>query len=205
VTEQPWLDWLAKHSGHETFILPHRLLSRLAEGVSLQHNADVKIAYAASAAYTITLASLVTSAALLAGQEGTGVSNATNKYLDELVAGFITVGTTPTDETLIECHVVGSINDTPTYPDVFDGTDSAETITSDGIKPAICKPVAIIRVDTPTSDRRYPFAPLGIRSLFGDGLPTAHVPFVTHSSGVNLNATAGNHAIYHTPVYATVV
>ncbi len=199
VDEQPWLDWLHRHPGHETFIIPYRLRG------ALRHNADAKIAYAQSAAYTITLASLATSSTLVAGRESTALSNATNKYLDELVAGFITVGTTPTANTFIEVHAIGAINDTPTYPDVFDGTDSAETITSLGIKAAICKPIAGIQNIGTTSDVRHDFAPLGIRQLFGDGLPPAHVLFVTHSTGVNLNATGANHAIYHTPVFATVV
>jgi len=203
INEQPWLDWLTKHPGHEAFILPHKLLSRLS-AIPLMHNADVKIAYAASAEYTITLASLPSDTNLLAGQESTGLSNTTNKYLDELVAGKITTGTTPTTAKQIEVLAVSALNDTPTYPDVFDGTNSVETITSADIKAAIVAPVAMIQTDA-TSDRAYPFRPLGLRQLFGDGLPPAHVIFVTHSTAVNFNAIAANHAIYHTPIYATVI
>jgi hypothetical protein len=90
ISEQPWLDWLAKHPGHDTFIVPYRLLSHL----PLLSNADVKIAYPGSSAYTFTLTSLASDTNLLAGQESLGVNNASvNKYLDELVAGKITVGT----------------------------------------------------------------------------------------------------------------
>lgn len=202
VTDQPWLDWLHKHPGHDTFIIPHRVLGKLGE---LRHNANVKIEYAASAAYTISLASLASSATLVAGQESTWVANTTNKYLDELVAGRIMVGTTPTANTQIEVHAVGTQNDTPTYPDVFDGTDSAETISNAQIKAAICRPVALIAVVATTSDLAYPFAPTGIRQLFGDGLPSSHGLFVTHSTVAALNATAGNHVISHTPVYSTVI
>lgn len=203
VSEQPWLDWLTKHPGHETFILPHKLLSRLG-GLPLQHNADVKVAYAASADYTITLASLATDANLLTGREGGSLSNTTNKYLDELVSGKITTGTTPTDVRQIEVHVIAALNDTPSWPDVFDGTESGVTVTSAGIKQAIAATLAIIQTNN-TSDRTYPFKPIGLRQFFGDGLPSAHVPFVTHNTGVNLNSTAGNHKLTHTPVYATVV
>lgn len=203
VSPQPWLDWLAKHPGHETFILPHKLLSRLAN-VPLLHNADVKIAYAASASYTITLTGLASDTNLLAGREGTALSNTTNKYLDELVSAFISTGTSPTDARQIEIHVVGTINDTPSWPDVFDGTDSAETIQTVGIKNAICSPIAIIAT-TSTSSVFYPCKPVGIRQFFGDGLPSQHVIFVTHNTGVNLHATAANHGVSHTPVYATVI
>lgn len=203
INEQPWLDWLAKHPGHETFIIPHKVLSRI-EGVPLAHNADVKIAYAASAAYTITLASLASDTSLVAGRESTAVSNASNKYLDELVAGKITTGTSPTTLRQIMVHVVGAVDDTPTYPDVFDGTDSDETITSSDIKASIAPAAAVMRTDN-TSDRTYWMRPTGIRQLFGDGLPSAHVLFVVHNTSVNLNATGSNHALSHTPVYATVI
>ena len=209
IGSRAWLDWLVKHPahlGHETFIIPESEIAALdAEVARLTHNADAKIAYAASAAYTITLTGLATSSTLLAGRESTALSNTTNKYLDELVAGVVTVGTSPTASTFIEAHAVGALNDTPAWPDVFDGTESAETVTTANIKAAICRPVGIMAVGTTTSDRAYPFSPLGLRQLFGDGLPPSHVIFVTHSTGVNLNATAANHAIYHTPVYATVV
>ncbi|MGH7947903.1 MAG: hypothetical protein ACREQF_01595 [Candidatus Binataceae bacterium] len=205
ITDQPWLDWQHKHLGHETFILPAKLLTALGDQVAgLKHNADAKVAYVASAAYTITLTGLATSSTLVAGRESTALSNASNKYLDALVAGFITVGTTPTANTLIEVHCVGALNDTPLYPDVFDGTNSAETVSNTGIKAAICRPVGVMLVPATTSDLAYPFAPLGIRQLFGDAMPPAHVLFVTHSTAVNLNATAANHAIYHTQVYATI-
>lgn len=204
INEQPWLNWLHRHPGHETFMIPHALLGRLGEQVArLAHNADVKVAYAASAAYTCTLTGLASDTNLLAGRESTGLSNTTNKYLDELVAGLITTGTSPTDARVIEVHAIGALNDTPLYPDVFDGTDSAETITSSGIKGGIVAQVANILANN-TSDRTYPFKPVGIRQLFGDALPPAHVLFVTHSTGVNLNATAANQALYHTPVFATV-
>lgn len=203
VSEQPWLDWLTKHPGHDTFILPHRALGALGERIALRHNADAKVAYAASADYTCTLTGLGSDTNLLAGRESTSLSNATNKYLDELVSGKITTGTSPTDNRYIEVHAIGSLDDTPNWPDVFDGTDSAETITSSGIKAAITAVIAGIWTNN-TSDRTYPFKPTGVRAMFGDGLPPAHVLFVTHSTGVNLNATASNHKLTHTPIYATV-
>ncbi len=50
----------------------------------------------------------------------------------------------------------------------------------------------------------YWFGPVSLVSLFGVN-PTAHVLFVTHDTAVNLNATAGNHSISQTGIYATVV
>lgn len=208
ISTQPWLDWLTKHpvDGHQTFLMPWRSLSQLGESLSvLRHNADAKVAYAASAEYTITLGGLATSSTLLAGRESDSVSNASNKYLDELVAGFIVVGSVgATLNTFIEVHAVGSLNDTPMFPDVFDGADSAESVTSAGIKAAICRPVAVALVDATTAERVYPFSPVGIRQSFGDGLPSAHVIFVTHSTGANLAGGSPTQAIFHTPIYATI-
>lgn len=163
--------------------------------------ANIQTAYGASSAVTITLTSLATSASLIAGQESTAIVNTTGLYLDYLVAGSIMTGTTPTGGA-IEVHAVGILNDT-TWPDVFDGTNSAETVTSSDIKVAICRPIASLVIDT-TSNRAYPFGPIGVASLFGATAPPKQfVIFVTHNTGVALNATATNHFISVTPVYAT--
>jgi hypothetical protein len=200
INEQPWLDWLHKHEGHTTFIIPASQLGRLGE--SLVHNANIKTEYAASAGYTCSVASLATSSSLLAGQESNSLSNASNKYLDELVSARIKAGTSPTAGRL-ELHAVGALDDTPTWPDVFDGTDSAETITSADIKGAICSLIGSVGTDT-TTGRVYEFKPLGIASLW-NALPPAHVLFVTHSMVAALDSTAGNHFLKHTPVYATSI
>jgi hypothetical protein len=86
---------------------------------------------------------------------------------------------------------------------VFDGADSTETVTSDNIKAQVLATIALIR-NSATSDVTYWFKPRGLRQMFGDALPIAHSIFVVHNTGVNLNSTGSNHAIYHTPVYATV-
>lgn len=167
--------------------------------------ADRKIAYGSSAALTITLASLASSAALVAGRESTAVSNTTALSLDVLLTGKITVGTTPTINTSIEVWAYGSHNDTPDYPDVLDGTDSAETLMSAGIKRGALKHIVTLDVDSATSDRTYPFGPVSLASRFGGTLPKNWGVFVTQNTGVALNATGSNHAIEYTPVFETVV
>lgn len=156
--------------------------------------------YAASTAATITLASLASNSGLTTGVESDAVDNTTNKYLDILIAGKVTTGTTPTAGT-IGIYIVGILDDT-TWPDVFDGTGSAETVTSADIKNAICRPVIEMVTDT-TSNRAYPFGPVSVAALFGGALPKKFVVFVAHSTVAALNATAGNHAIYLTGVSST--
>ena len=132
------------------------------------------------------------------------MDNTTTKYLDFLLAGQITVGTTPTINTEIRVYVVALMEDA-TWPDVFDGTGSAETVTSEGVRDGFAKLAAVMRVDATTSDRVYPFGPISVASLFGGACPKKFVIFCTHNTGVALNAVAGNHKAHVTGVYATSV
>lgn len=162
--------------------------------------ANIQVAYGASSAVTITLASLATSASLTSGQESDAIDNTTTKNLDYLLAGVITTGTTPTAGQ-VEVHVVGLMNDT-TWPDVFDGVNSAETFANANVKNSICRLAAAMTTDA-TSNSAYPFGPTGVAALFGGSLPKKFVVWVTHNTAVALSATAANHAISITPVFAT--
>lgn len=170
--------------------------------VSPAYATSVKIAYGSSSNLTITLASLATSSTLLVGRESTEVDNSSNLYSDYLLSGKITTGTSPTASKSIEVWVVAQLDDS-TYPDVFDGTDSAETITSDGVKYGIVKLAAIITTSS-TSDVSYYFGPVSVAAMYGGSLPRKFVVFVTHNTGQNLNATGGNQQITVKGVYYTI-
>jgi hypothetical protein len=164
--------------------------------------ADLKLSYPAASDLTITLASLGSDTNLLTGRESATIDNSTNLYLDYLISGKITAGTSPTASRSIEVWAVGSWDGT-NWPDVFDGTESAETITSADIKASVCRFVAAMATAS-TSDRTYHFGPVSLAAAFGGTLPPKFVLFVTHSTGVNLNSTAGNHQIRIQPVFQTV-
>lgn len=164
--------------------------------------ADVKLSYPSASDVTITLASLATDTNLLTGRESTAVDNSSNKYLDYHISGKITTGTSPTTGKSIQVWAVGSWDGT-SWPDVFDGTDSAETITSANHKNAVCKFLAEMATDN-TSDRTYHFGPVSLAAAFGGVCPVKFVVFVTHNTAVNLNSTAGNHQIRIQPIYETV-
>ena len=164
--------------------------------------ADLKLSYPAASDLTITLASLGSDTNLLTGRESATIDNSTNLYLDYLISGKITAGTSPTAARSIEVWAVGSWDGT-NWPDVFDGTDSAETITSADIKASVCRFVAAMATAN-TSDRTYHFGPVSLAAAFGGTLPPKFVLFVTHSTGVNLNSTADNHKIRIQPVFQTV-
>lgn len=185
-----WQDWQYKHAGHKV-----DLISEEGDGAGYAHNANVNISYIASATITITLASLASSSTFVAGQESAAQDNGSNKYVDGILRGKITVGTSPTANTKILVYVFAALDDTPTWPDVFDGTDSAETLTSVGVGDGFLKLAAMINVDSTTSDRTYPFTAMkSLAELFGF-MPQDWGVFVTHNTGVNLNSTAGNHFI----------
>lgn len=164
--------------------------------------ASRKIAYGTSTAITNAIQSLATSSTWLAGYESDVVDNTSNLYLDYTIEGKVTVGTTPTINTEIRIYVVASFDGT-TWPDVFDGTTSAETVTSAGVRDGFAKLAAVLLVDATTSDRSYPFS-FSVAALFGGVCPAKFVLFTTHNTGVNLNATGGNHVFNQRGVYETI-
>lgn len=165
--------------------------------------ADVKIAYGASAALTITLTSLASDTNLIAGRESTAISNASNLYDDILIGGKVTTGTTPTTLRQIDIWGYATVNDTPLYPDAITGTDGNRTMTTADIRNASLRLLASLRTDA-TSDRSYWMAPVSLAAVFGGVLPRNWGIWIVHNTGANLNATGSNQALYYTPVYYTV-
>ena len=161
--------------------------------------ADQKIAYGSSAALTITLASLASDTNLLAGRESTAIDNTSNLYLDYLLSGKVTTGTSPTTGKSINIYV---LMEDSTYPDVLTGTDSNKTITNAQVRDSSLV-LAISMATIATSDISYYFAPVSIAALYGGSLPKKFGVFVVHDTAVNLNSTGSDQAIYVTPVYGT--
>lgn len=163
-----------------------------------------KLTYAASVEIDIDPEGLATSTTRTVGVESAAILNTANLYLDALVGGKITTGTSPTAGKQVDVWVYAAYKDTPTYPDTIDGTKSGETITSENVRNAAMKLGASIIVDA-TSDRTYFVAPFSIAELFGGVLPTHWGLFVAHDTAVNLHATNTNHEFWHTGVYETMV
>lgn len=157
-----------------------------------------KEAFTASATITIAPQNVASSATFVAGVESDVISNLSTLYADVLVSGKWTAGTTPTVSTQVQIWIYAPITDnlasTVTYPDVIDGTSSAETMTSFAILQAGLRLGAVITIDTTTSDRTYYCAPFSVAALFGGRLPTRWGLFIAHSSGTNSNSTGSNHA-----------
>lgn len=171
--------------------------------------ATVQTNYPAGTA-TITIApqNVATSSTFVAGVESDSISNVSNLDLDHLVSGTWTAGTTPTANTQVQIWVVPVLQDdlssTQTWPDVFDGTSSAETVTSAGILVGLGRLGATLNVDSNTSNRAYACANFSVAALFGGVLPTRYVLFITHNTGVNSNSTGSNHSWQYQRVRTTV-
>lgn len=157
---------------------------------------DLKTKYPSTSSVdlTLTLTSLASNGSagvFLAGRESTAVDNTTNLDLDHLLSGIITVsGTAPTVSRSINIYAYAPISvasGTPTYPDVLDGTDSAETMTSANVMNSALRLVASITIDA-TASRPYYFAPVSIASLFGGVLPKFWGVFVAHDTAQNLTS-----------------
>lgn len=163
--------------------------------------ADLKLAYDSSTSLTNAVESLATSSTWVGCYESDVIDNSTNLYMDYSIEGYYTVGTTPTISTEIRIYVVASWDGT-NWPDVFDGTTSSETMTSEGVRDGFAKLGAVLRVDATTSNRAYPFS-FTVASLFGGICPPKFVLVTTHNTGVNLNSTGGNQVTRYRGIYAT--
>jgi hypothetical protein len=161
---------------------------------------DIKTKYPASnadtTALTITLASLATSATLVAGRQSTAVDNRTNVDEDHLVSGQVTVGTSPTGGR-IEVWAYSALSIASGTPDygLPSGSDAAVTFASRNQVVGAMRLLWSQASDT-TSDREYYMPPTSIRDAFGE-LPPYWGIALLHSTGVNLNATGGNHFFHY--------
>lgn len=146
---------------------------------------------------TTDLDGLASSTALLAGRASAVITNTAN---DVLLAGRFKANNTAPTAGQILVYVGGILNDTPTYPDVFDGTSKAATVTSAGIRAAILRQVISIDTDT-TANRVYEFAPINLSPFFGGVMPAKWWAFATHSMVQTLNTTANaGGQCWYTPI-----
>ena len=157
--------------------------------------------YGSTQTITAAIASLASDTNLLAGLESSIIDNTTDGFEDIILSGKATTGTSPTASRQIEVWAIAW--DSNAWPDVTDGTSSSETLTSADIKASLCKAVAIMPTNN-TSDRAYFFTGVSAKQVFGGVLPSKFVLFIVHNTGVNLNATAGNHEFRYQGVYPQV-
>lgn len=209
-------EWEVKHRGHDIeFVSERRVISKqfddrryqaLDDGpwwLSYSSNANLKLAYAASAAITCSLATgpLASSSSFVAGRESTSIDNTSGLYFDYSLTAKITTGTTPTANTEIRLYGYKALNDTPTYPDTITGSDANCSITNTQILDNGFVLVGATTVSG-TSNIGYPIRCLTAAEAFGHAAHRWGL-FVAHNTVAALNATAGNHTIVQKGVYVT--
>ena len=155
--------------------------------------ATTTLNYGANTTITMDLANLGSSATLVAGRESAQVDNTTNEFMDAIVQGVISVGTTPTANTSINIYAYGSnASVATTNIDTLDGADSAVTLTNTGVLYSAVKLGAVINVLVNTTNVAYNVAPFSVAQLFGGTLPKYWGLYVAHNTGVNLRNNAVN-------------
>lgn len=164
---------------------------------------DIKRQYAASSALVqINLDSLASSATWVAGWESAEIDNTVNKYTDYRITAEIKVAAAGIAAGQIRMYLVGSKDDT-TWPDVFDGIESVETITDTEIRDAICLWAAMTETDTTVSRTYYLDCP-SASAVFGGNVPRKFVVFVTHSTGAALEPVGDPNKVFITGSFDNV-
>lgn len=150
--------------------------------------ADIKPQYAASSDLTVTnLAGLTQSATWVFGWESALIDNTSNRYADYRVTAKITVESSALTAGEIRMYFVAMLDDT-NWPDVFDGTESTETITDTEIRDGICKIGAVEQTDT-TASRVYYLDCPSVAYAFQGNMPAKFVVFITQSTGNTLETS----------------
>jgi hypothetical protein len=163
--------------------------------------ANVKLAYAASSNLTVTaLDGLAASSTHVAGWESAAIDNTTDLYEDYRIAVKVTTESAGLAAGEVRVYLVGPLDDS-TWPDVFDGTQSAETVTDTEIRDAICRLGAVTATDT-TASRVYYLDVPSVATVFGGNLPKKFLIFITQSTGTTLETTGNQVTV--TGSYRTV-
>ena len=154
--------------------------------------------YGSVTTHTITLASLASDTALIAGRNGTAINNgsAGEDAIDAMLGGKVTTGTTPTNGKQIEIWCYGTWDGGTTYSAGVTGTDANFSPTGEK---TLMRLVTMIPTDG-TSDHGYEWGPFSVASVFGGVMPEKWGVYIVHNTAVALNATAGNFSVKHTPI-----
>lgn len=158
--------------------------------------ADMKAKFDASAALTITLASLASSSA----RQSVNVDNSATLYVDAMVDVTVKLAAgSPSGDRAIYVFAYGS-EDGSNYGDNASGSDAALTMRV----PTNLRPLGII--NTPDSGGlTYKSGPMSLAAAFGGIVPRRWGIVVQNRSGLALSATGGDHSVRFSGVtYQTV-
>ena len=166
---------------------------------------DVKLVYAASSSITVTnLHSLAASQSWLAGWESGAIDNTSNLYTDYRIMCHLVTHASNRQAGTIKVYLVGPVDDT-TWPDVFDGTESAETPTDTEELDAYAVPARVLDVDN-TASAVYDIAIPSVAAVFGGNVPKKFVIYITGNctSTTTAQFAAAGSAVYVTGSYYNI-
>jgi hypothetical protein len=98
-------------------------------------------------------------------------------------------------------YAVSQVTDSA-WPDVFDGTESAETVADTNVRDAICVLLAATTTDT-TASQFYYLTCSSVKAVLGQ-VPRRFVVFITQSTGAALESTADPNQVYWQGTYYQV-
>ena len=170
---------------------------------------DIKSKYpAASTAMTVTnLHSLASSQTWIGGWTSASVANTSNVDFDYLVGGTFTTHASNRQAGSINVYVIGSLNDTPTWPTSASGTPGTEgalTFTAAEQVNSCCRLLGSIAVNN-TASQVYAFPQTSIAQLFANQvMPTHWCLYVASNASTTTTAglAAAGSALYYTRVIA---
>lgn len=147
---------------------------------------------AVSTTITMDLAGLASSSTFVAGRESTQIDNTSTKYLDAIVYGRFSVGTTPTTPCSFNVYLWAADASLATTPiDVLDGTDSAETLTNTTVLNSALRVVRSCQILATTSDLAYDVLPFSVVDALGY-MPPFWGLYVAHNMTAALRNTSVN-------------
>jgi hypothetical protein len=147
--------------------------------------------YSSNTAITMNLSALAASATYIAGRESSQIDNTSNKYIDALVQGSFTVGTTPATTGGLAVYVWGADTSLATTAlGSLDGTDSDESLTTTQL--GMLRLGAFVPVLVNTSDTKYWIPPFSVAARFGGVMPKFWGLYVAHSTTAALKTDAAN-------------
>lgn len=151
--------------------------------------ATLKDAFAASTAFTITLASLTNGSA----RQSTEIDNTTNLYVGAYIAVNIKMGTSPTSNTIISVYILRNDNNgTAIRDDGAGASDAAITI----------KNAQVIGTLSTGSSAATGDVLKGV--FYVDNIGPKWSIAIKNDSGVTLDATGGNHVVNYVGVTKTI-
>lgn len=165
--------------------------------------ATATINYGTDAAFTQTnLDGIASSATWVAGWTSAAVDNTSTKAIDYLLTGQFQVESSGLSAGVINVYVYASLNDTPTWPDLFsagtEGTEGTATLHDTEIRDTLRLAASIV-TDT-TASRNYAFLPVSVAALFGGVVPPYWAVFVAQSTGTTLETTGDPNQLYYAPI-----